>query len=150
MCLIVDINIAHRVLFNDADSDFGEVHKRLFTTKHRPLRLVYGGRLLEEYEKSPKILKQIKLLDQAGRAMLIDSATVKQETSRVSSLDLCESDDEHIIALARCSSARLLCSHDQNLHSDFTNPSLVSNPRGKVFQCKKHVRLLNISCSICR
>ena len=38
---------------------------------------------------------------------------VEAETASVAGTGLCVSDDEHVIALARASGARLLCSEDQ-------------------------------------
>jgi len=146
MCLIIDVNIAHKVLFCDDDPDFGEVNRRLFSPRTSNFKIVYGGKLLEEYMKSYSILRRIKLLDQAGKARAIDDKAVQIETKRVENLQLCKSDDPHIVALARCSNARVLCSHDRDLHTDFTNSDLIPQPRGKVFQTTKHLHLLKDPC----
>ena len=52
-------------------------------------------------------------LDRAGRTQRCDDDSVEAETQAVKDMALCRSNDEHIIALARVSKARLLCSHDQ-------------------------------------
>ena len=44
-----------------------------------------------------------------------------------------KSDDEHVIALARVSKARVLYAHDSGLRDDFRNRALVSNPRGRLY-----------------
>ena len=49
----------------------------------------------------------------------------------------CVSDDQHIIALAQISGARLLYSHDGDLQEDFRNKELIDRPRGKVYSTKK-------------
>lgn len=146
MCLIIDINVAKNVLIDSSDPDFGEVHRRLFAPRGRSLKIVYGGYLLEEYKRSNSLLRQIRILDQAGRAEAIDDAAVYEETARLKASGDCCSDDQHIVALARCSRARVLCSHDQNLHSDFTNPNLIPQPRGRVFQRPSHLHLLRDPC----
>lgn len=48
-----------------------------------------------------------------------------------------QSNDIHIIALARVSGARLLFSNDTALHKDFRNKDLIDQPRGKVFSTLK-------------
>ena len=67
---------------------------------------------------------------------------VNAEESLVVSTGLCVSDDPHIIALARVSGARTLCSNDNNLHTDFKNQRLLSHPRGGVYQNANHGHLL--------
>jgi hypothetical protein len=52
------------------------------------------------------------------------------------------SNDPHVIALARASGARTLCSRDRELHKDFKNPALVNDPRGSVYQSPSHRHLL--------
>jgi hypothetical protein len=61
----------------------------------------------------------------------------------------CVSDDPHIIALALESGARFLCSLDQDLHTDFTNPQLVNAPRGHVYQNVAHEHLIRRHCKKC-
>ncbi|MDE0306934.1 MAG: hypothetical protein OXI87_18940 [Albidovulum sp.] len=46
----------------------------------------------------------------------------------------CESNDQHVLALARISGARLLYTNDQKLMDDFKNTELVSTPKGKVYR----------------
>ena len=59
-----------------------------------------------------------------------------------------KSDDEHILALARVSGARLLFSGDKDLHDDFKNPKIIGKPGGKVYQTQQHERLL--TSSVCK
>ena len=63
-------------------------------------------------------------------------------------LDLCVSNDVHILALARAAGVRLLISLDRDLHRDFTNPQILRNPRGKVYQNRQHAKLLNKPCKM--
>jgi len=146
MCMIVDVNIAHKVFFFADDADFGEIHESLFTDKKPHAKIVFGGYLGVEYGRSGKIRRIIVELSRAGRARKIDDNAVNQEQAQLEGSGLCRSDDPHIIALARVSSVRLLCSHDVNLHVDFTNHLLLSNPRGKVYQNRSHSNLLRRFC----
>jgi predicted nuclease of predicted toxin-antitoxin system len=146
VCLIIDANVVHRVLLSTDDADFCDVSARLFGTGKATASLVYGGQLLREYETSPAVMKRLRLLDQAGRARVIPSANVDEETEMVSRLGLCVSNDAHVIALARVADVRLLCSKDQALHRDFTNKKLLDRPRAKVYQSRTHKRLLSKFC----
>ena len=59
------------------------------------------------------------------------------------------SDDEHVLALALVSGARLLYTNDAALISDFKNRTIVATPRGKIYTTAEndnvtaaHLRLL--------
>ena len=147
MCLIIDVNVAHKILLMSDDPDFRDVHECLFTSKMPHARIAHGGKLTREYLHSHKIRRVLVELDRAGRAWKVDDELVEREVEWVLESGLCESDDEHIIGLARVSHVRLLCSHDQALHIDFTNKALLDKPRGKVYQTRKHKRLLRKFCS---
>lgn len=142
MCLIVDINVAHKVLLVSDDPDFKDVHICLFTNSNPRGSLAYGGKLLNEYGRSPEIIRKLAELDRAGRARKVDDDLVDEEMKRIIQSGICKSDDEHIIALARVGRVRLLCSHDKDLHTDFTNKTLLDKPRCKVYQKPKHNKLL--------
>lgn len=86
-------------------------------------------------------------LNRAGRARLIAPDAVAQEEAKVRELGDLESNDPHVLALARASGARTLCSHDQPLHRDFKNARLISAPRGAVYQQARHQRLLKHTSS---
>lgn len=146
MCMIVDANIAHRALIEENDPDFGEIHDSLFSNVMPHAKIVYGGHLTTEYNQSNKLRRIVAQLDRAGRARQMENLPVDQEADRVERTGLCQSDDFHIIALARVSRVRLLCSHDQALHADFTNRLLLAWPRGKVYQNRTHKALLRTFC----
>lgn len=146
MCLIVDTNVAHRILLRKDDADFKDVHARLFAVKQPTAVLVYDGRLAREYAGNDRIRRAVVGLDRNGGAIRVSDALVEQETASALASGLCQSDDEHIIGLARAANVRLLCSHDRALHADFTNRALLSNPRGKVYQTRRHRPLLREFC----
>jgi hypothetical protein len=145
MCMIVDVNVANKV-FLPNDPDFGEVHDSLFTGKMPNSKIVFGGHLGVEYGRSSRLRRLVVGLSRAGKAMRINDDAVNRETAVVEDTGLCRSDDPHIIALARVSAVRLLCSHDKDLHGDFTNHLLLAKPRGKVYQNRSHNNLLRRFC----
>jgi hypothetical protein len=146
MCLIVDINIAHRV-FRKEDPEFGPVHNALFSPKRIAAKLIYGGRLRREYAASESLRRIVAQLDRAGRALASNDALIDSEEQALIDQNACGSDDPHIIALARVTGTRLLCSHDQALHADFTDSGLINSPRGNVYQTPAHQHLIRRHCS---
>jgi hypothetical protein len=72
-------------------------------------------------------------LDKAGRAVRIPDADVDAEQKRLEAVGKYKSDDPHILALARVSRVRLLCSNDHLLCADFKNKKLIDKPRGKIY-----------------
>lgn len=142
MCLIIDANFVHHV-HPTPDANGTPIRQALLIGR---ARLVYGGKLSQEYrDGSVEFRRWLVRLDQAGRARKVPDADVNHVTEELVRDGTCVSDDAHIIALARVSSVRLLCSSDAALHTDFTNHSLLS-PRGSVYQRDEHVHLIDEHC----
>ena len=139
MCAIVDANVAGRFFSRPPDPEFLPLWKCIDDGKSI---LVVGGRLRDELEAIGRAAEQIRIWAQAGLVGFVAPEEVEAATASVAGTGLCASDDEHIIALARVSGARLLCSEDQNLHADFRNRDLIRDPRGAVYQNASHVHLL--------
>jgi len=146
VCVIVDINIAGRVLLAEDDPDFAHLHRCLFTNTRPQVRLVYGGKLVEEYNRVAMFRQAIVHLDRAGRARRIDDLLIEREVELLVRARACRSNDVHIVALARVAGARVLCSDDRDLHADFTDPRLLSHPRGKIYRNARHRGLLRQPC----
>lgn len=145
MCVIVDVNIAQRALLQEDDEAYGQLHKALFGVKAPRARLVYGGRLRDEYLVSGTLRRALLRLDQAGRARSVPDSSVNQEEQTVGQLPI-SSDDQHILALARIAGARILCSEDVALRADFKDKRFIAAPRGKIFSNGTHTRLLTQFC----
>jgi hypothetical protein len=79
----------------------------------------------------------------AGRAFSIDDAAVDAEEKRLRAARACESDDEHVIALARSSGARVVCTEDHALWADVKDKQLIDAPRGRVYRTDEHTPLLH-------
>ena len=139
MCVIVDANIAALVFRLNPPPEYAQVMRWLLG---REGRLVLGGRNRHELQKVGAAARTIRRLAVAGKAAAQADDMVNEEKRRVKKAGLCRSDDSHVIALARVSGARTLCSEDQALHADFTNRELVNSPRGRIYQNATHKRLL--------
>lgn len=146
MCLIVDNDVSHRVFLRADDPDFKYVYGCLFGKRLSVARIVYGGKLKTEYLRNNALVMPLLELRRAGRAKVVDDDLVECEVSGLTKTGLCGSNDLHIIALARIEKIGLLCSLDQALADDFTNPSLITNPRGKVYKYASHRKLLPQFC----
>jgi hypothetical protein len=142
MCLILDANIVHRV-FPSPHDDFAPVYRAL---ADGTARLVYGGKLTREYQETA-FRHVLRRLDQQGAARQFPDSQVDAEAERLAQGGQCKSDDPHILALAVVSKTRLLCSEDQLLADDFTNPAILSNPRGKVYKRAEHAHLIQEHCT---
>jgi predicted nucleic acid-binding protein len=141
MCLIVDANMASRVFCASPGPDAMPVLKAL--VKRRTF-LVAGGRLSAEYAKLRQAQRFIAELQRTGLLRLQDARALTIAENHFKRQALV-SNDPHILALAHVSGARVLCSHDQKLHQDFTNRRLLQPP-GRVYQVRKHRHLLRDAC----
>ena len=95
--------------------------------------LVVGGKLYDELAGSGVFLGWAANAIKDGRLRVFKRDAVDRETAELAGNWLGESDDEHVIALARVSKARVLYAHDSDLRDDFRNPALISNPRGRLY-----------------
>ena len=148
MCVIIDANLASSVFAKNPNQDYEPV-KDWFTNPQKDGVLVFGGHLGKELNRVGNARRLLRQLHSAGRAIQMPNGDVNTEESNVIDSRICRSDDAHVIALARISGARTLCSNDQNLHQDFGNPQLINNPRGSIYQNASHRHLLRHTSS-CR
>ncbi len=140
MCAIIDNNMRDRFFGTPVDPDLQPLWNWINDGKGV---LVVGGHLREELYKSENARRAIQQWIRAARAKDMEDVRpgeVEAETRQIA--DLCKSDDAHVIALARVSGARRLCSEDQLLHADFRNRELISSLRGAVYQNATHTHLL--------
>lgn len=122
MCLILDANRFSAALSTPPKADYRPIIDWL-TAPNSTGMVVYGGtKFLREIAWSEPARRWFLQLQRAGRAKLIDRAVVDAEEQAVRARGLCISDDEHLIALARKSGARVFCSEDKDLWKDVRNP----------------------------
>ena len=131
MCAIVDNNVRHEV-FGDEPTEAGQYFLDWLERKGGPL--VVGGRLLSDelggYHNFNSWLVQALI---AGKARRISDDTVDAAMSSLQQRQVCRSDDEHILALAQVSGARLLFTNDRALQQDFRNQRIIGGTRGRVY-----------------
>jgi predicted nucleic acid-binding protein len=140
MCLIVDANRAH-VVFNDPTSDPAVP---IWDWIKKDGILVYGGKLADELGKNSEARRLLAELVRRGSALLYSPEQLMTEVHRLEEGDLCRSDDEHVIALALVSGARVLFTDDQDLMDDFRDRSIVTPP-GRIYRRGEHAHLLKHS-----
>ena len=139
MCVIVDASVAGLVFSIPYQVDFAPLWRWLI---EKDGKLVYGGQLAKELGRLPKAKRILAELKSEGRALLCPRQKVDEEEKEVHKLGLCRSDDPHVIALARVSGARVLCTNDGDLEVDFKNRQLVPAPRGTIYKNASHKSLL--------
>ena len=154
MCAIVDANVVSEIF----GSNLPPAGEKFFDWLNKGNgRLVVGGKLLEELEKSSADFRHWGREAQlAGKMKIEDKSKVDAKTEQIQSKGVIRSDDPHVIALAQVSGARLLYSNDGSLQQDFKNKKLIDDPRGKVYSTsgggsfqRSHDRLLKDK-NLCR
>jgi hypothetical protein len=105
--------------------------------------VVFGGtKYRHEIDQFDKARRFFVNRWRAGRAHLVDKETVDAEEVRLRAAKACASDDEHVVALARISGARVVCTEDRALWKDIRDKKLLDHPRGRVYRAAGHGRLL--------
>ena len=133
MCALVDANIASEVFGCKRNEASDKFFNWLSTGTGI---LVVGGQLQEELSKTQyRAWARQAIL--SGRIKRENPHKVEAQTSKLKNERACKSDDQHIIALAQISGARLLFSNDGDLQQDFKNKKLIDNPRGRVYSTKE-------------
>lgn len=136
-CLVIDANRAG-VFFGQPGS---EAAAPIWAWLRKDGVLVCGGRLADELAKLAVARKLLLELNRAGRAVLEASEKVAKVEAEIRRAGGIESNDPHVLALARVSGARVVYTEDGALIRDFTNPAIL-RPKGRVYRKATHQRLL--------
>ena len=149
MCAIVDANVSHEVFAEASQSEAGRYFYDWLIRSNGGI-LVVGGDVLRELEPSADFQRAFGERLQAGRARRISDAVVDTETEALRAQGICRSNDEHVLALARVSGARLLFTNDRALQDDFRDRRIIRGTRGRVYTTRErsdirptHRNLLN-------
>lgn len=130
MCAIVDVNVASEV-FGDHRPPAGKVFFEWLVSSRG--QLVVGGRLREELNRNAGLLRWLTSATRFGRVRFVSDDDVDDRAKRLRREGVCTSNDEHVLALALVSGARLLYTNDNALIADFKNREIVAAPRGRVY-----------------
>ena len=130
MCAILDNNVRHEV-FGDNQTEAGKFFLDWLDKKDGIL--VVGGKLLQELSGYSNFVQWLQQALLSNRARRISDQEVNNETENLREQRICQSNDEHVLGLARASGARLLFTNDQDLTSDFKNRQIIPGVRGRVY-----------------
>ena len=149
MCAIVDANVRDEV-FGGAVSPAGEFFFDWLSTRGR---LVVGGKLRDELAENQNFRVWLSQAVQSGRARIFNDSMVESATSDVLAEGVCQSNDPHVIALARISGVRLLYTNDGLLQNDFKaiihEGVIYTTRRSKETVTRTHKSLLGSRRRIC-
>ena len=135
MCMILDNNTWGDFLKNKPDMQ--PIHKWLEKTG----KLIYSNHI-EFKELSPKYIRNLQEYKRKKKAELISSEIVKKGIEEIQKeikkkSQKIQSNDIHILGLAKVKNIKLLCTKDKDLHKDFKKII-----KGNIYQNKNHQKLL--------
>ncbi len=137
MCTIIDANVRDQV-FGDSRPKAGEYLFDQLNSDMKNLKLVVGGKLLQELSQSTAFNTWLQTALQFGRAQRVPDEEVEIAAKELQQKQICTSDDEHVVALAEVSGARLLFTNDKPLQKDFGNRQILGGIQGKVYTTVKY------------
>lgn len=130
MCAILDASVVAAVFGEDPASGAREFRHWI---ESGATRLMVGGLLRSELSSSETFKAWLRQAILRGTAASVPDSRVDREAQLLTADGSCRSNDEHVLALARVSGARLLFSRDEALRQDFKDARLLANPRGKLY-----------------
>ena len=128
MCAILDANLLGEVFSARPQPAAGQFFDWMQMLR---CRVVVGGKVRIELERNESFRRWAGDALRDGWLRNVDDELVDEQARRLLDAGLCRSDDEHIIALAQMSGARLLFSQDEDLRADFIDNAFMS-PRGRL------------------
>lgn len=153
MCAILDNSVRNMLFVSNPTAAAKNFRQWVESGK---LPLVAGGHLKQELFGSERAKEWLSEGERSGSGYvkLIDDEAVNAQTDELKKASLCESNDEHVIALAQVSGARLLYANDDKLEKDFLKKQLIDKPRGVLYPKNKiqggHHKWLHEHRDICR
>ena len=133
MCAILDANVVGQVFGPDRPSAGQAFFDWLHTDRGR---LVIGGKLRRELDSNIAFRQWRLQAVLAGRVTLLNDDAIDAKARQLAKENTCRSDDEHVVAVAQVSGARLLYTNDRDLQRDFNDKALIDQPRGKVYSTR--------------
>jgi hypothetical protein len=145
-CVIIDANVAAK-FFELSHEDVVPLWSWI---DDRGARIATGGKNWSEITKIEKYSRLLFELKRSGKIINYGASAVDVEERKILAAGVCTSNDQHMIALAKVSGARVLYSHDAALIEDFKNKTLIDKPRGKIYSSKRNVAVLKSNLPKCR
>ena len=131
MCAIVDANVTFEV-FGRKQTEAGRRFRDWLDGNRG--QLVVGGKNLTELTHNGNFRRWfLEARRLTGRVRQVGRAQIEVQQEELRRSSLFRSDDEHVLALARVSGARLLYSNDGDLRDDFSNGGIIQRPKGRVY-----------------
>ena len=131
MCAIVDASVAFEVFGRKRTS--AGVRFRDWLDDGRG-KLVVGGRVLDELVRNRNFERWwLEARRLGGRVRHIGRTRVRQHEAELVQSGPLRSNDEHVIALALVSGARLLYTDDARLQRDFMNSTVIPGVTGRIY-----------------
>ena len=135
MCAIIDANVTFEV-FGRKQTEAGAQFRNWLDGGRG--RLVVGGKNLEELSKNRNFERWFREeRRRGGRVRQTRNEIISDRQQALVRDGLPTSDDEHVLALALVSGARLLYSNDRRLKNDFLNAEIIQEPGGKVYTTQR-------------
>ena len=131
MCAIIDASVTFEV-FGKKQTEAGKRFRNWLDGGRG--RLVVGGKNLEELTRNGNFARWFREERRRGdRVRQPRNEIISERQQALVGDGLPTSDDEHVLALALVSGARLLYSNDRRLKNDFLNTEIVREPEGRVY-----------------
>lgn len=155
MCAIVDNDVQHQVFNPKKQTPAGRRFLDWLDKRHG--KLVIGGKLRRELVEHDQFRKWFQQAILSSNVIQFDDQKVDDIAVRMLKQHDLKSDDEHTLALAKISGARLLFTEDRDLMTDFRNKLIIDSPRGRIYSTvdgytdvrSSHIALLNRN-DLCR
>lgn len=132
MCAIIDNNVRHEV-FGDREAQTPAGKYFLDWVEGPRGNLVIGGELRRELNGYARFQLWLRTATRRNIVRSVPDEQVESETRKLREQRICKSDDEHVLALARVSGARLLFTNDRDLQNDFRDRSIIGGTRGRIY-----------------
>ena len=130
MCAIVDASAVFEV-FGRKQTEAGRRFRDWLDSGRG--QLVVGGKVLEELTKNGNFNRWfLEARRSAGTVRQLPADTVLEQETQIDR-GLMRSNDQHVVALALVSGARLLYANDILLQQDFTNRQVISGVEGRIY-----------------
>ena len=132
MCAIIDNNVRHEV-FGDRETQTPAGKYFLDWAEGPRGNLVIGGELRRELNGYARFQLWLRTATRRNIVRSVPDEQIESETRKLREQRICKSDDEHVLALARVSGARLLFTNDRDLQDDFRDRSIIGGTRGRIY-----------------